>query len=502
MTGPLLSVANLSIGFTMYERGLRRRTSQVITDLSVTVGEGELVAVVGASGSGKSLLANAIVSILPANARVGGHVSYRGAPLTPDRVAALRGREICLIPQSLKSFDPLMSLRRQVCRDPSRRERYQAIVARSGLDPVQVNSLFPHELSGGMARRLLVATALIETPRLIIADEPTPGMTNAQAEETMVQFRERTDAGAGAMVITHDLELALAHADRLVLFHDGRSVEKVACRDFGRQQDTPSAFYSQALWRAMPRNAFEPTAQRELSRALSGQEVTAASPEKPWSPAPRPLRPLGRRETLEARSIGFRYSRKSRMLFSGFSLRVQSGERVGLFGPSGYGKSTVGKLLCNYMPPTEGQILLNGQRMPQSGYMPSQLIFQHPDQAVDPNRKILSALEEGGVPEQECLDALEIEPDWLTRWPNELSGGQLQRVSVARALGPGTRFLVADEISTMLDTISQAHIWRFLMHEVVRRQLGLLVISHNMPLMERLCDRIVRMDQDTLSEVC
>ena len=170
---------------------------------------------------------------------------------------------------------------------------------------------------------------------------------------------------------------------------------------------------------------------------------------------------------------------------------VDSHERVGLVGPSGYGKSTLSKLLAGYADPTQGQILLDGKPLPKSGYCPVQMIYQHPEQAVNPRWKMERVLQECWNPYPELVTAMGIDKEWLKRWPSELSGGELQRFCIARVLGPDTRFLICDEISTMLDVITQAQIWHLLMEYAEKKQMGLVVVTHNMALAEKVCTRIV-----------
>ena len=169
---PLLSVEHLSISFIQYDRGTSRRILPAIRDLDLTIDRGQVAAVVGSSGSGKSLLAHGILGILPYNAHMEGTITYDGAPLTPKRAAALRGREIVLVPQSVGYLDPLMKVGPQVGRD---KKAVRAVLNRYGLGP-ETESLYPFQLSGGMARRVLISTAVAASPALVIADEPTPGL--------------------------------------------------------------------------------------------------------------------------------------------------------------------------------------------------------------------------------------------------------------------------------------------------------------------------------------
>ena len=194
---------------------------------------------------------------------------------------------------------------------------------------------------------------------------------------------------------------------------------------------------------------------------------------------------------LRAENISFRYNNKSPWILKNVDLTIETGERVALTGPSGYGKSTLSKILAGYIKPTEGQVLLDGKPLPDRGYSPVQMIYQHPEQAVNPRWKMERTLKECWEPDEQLLRAMGIESEWLKRWSSELSGGELQRFCIARVLGPQTQFLVCDEITTMLDVITQAQIWELLLKRARERDLGMAVVTHNMALAERVCSRIV-----------
>ncbi|MEK8129540.1 ATP-binding cassette domain-containing protein [Paenibacillus filicis] len=199
---------------------------------------------------------------------------------------------------------------------------------------------------------------------------------------------------------------------------------------------------------------------------------------------------------LEAHGLGYRYGGgrgNQPWLLREVSLAVEPGEVVGLVGPSGCGKSTLARLLAGYEPPQEGRVTFGGQPLPRGGYRPVQLVFQHPEKAVNPRWTLKRTLHEGGAADPDLLEALGIQESWLSRWPNELSGGELQRFCVARALGPQTRVLIADEMTTMLDAITQAQLWGAVLERARQRQMAVVVISHEHRLVERLCSRVIEL---------
>ena len=253
----LLDVRHLAVGFESYNARLERVTFQAISDLSVSVSEGEILAIVGSSGSGKSLLAHAVMDILPGNARIGGEMFYRGEPLTAERKARLRGHEIAFIPQSVAFLDPLMRVGSQVCGTGGKtlwgkmREAFSHFNLKQGTE-----ELYPFQLSGGMARRVLLSTALVSNAELLIADEPTPGLDLELALEALKDFRAMADRGCGVVLITHDIDLALHVADKIAIFYDGRVVETAQVTSFSGDGSGLKHPYSRALFRALPQNGF------------------------------------------------------------------------------------------------------------------------------------------------------------------------------------------------------------------------------------------------------
>lgn len=196
---------------------------------------------------------------------------------------------------------------------------------------------------------------------------------------------------------------------------------------------------------------------------------------------------------LEAKDLSYRYGSDSPVLRN-VSLRVADGERLALLGPSGRGKSTLALLFAGYLPLQQGSITLDGAPLPKDCYNPVQLIYQHPEKAMDPRWKVGDTLREAWDVPEELLTAIGAEPNWLTRWPHELSGGQLQRLSILRALSPKARVLIADEITASLDPITQAQIWSVILREIEKNRTMLIAITHNAALAQRICTRMVHIE--------
>lgn len=258
---PILSVKDLGISFSQYTKGLRRRELEVITNLDIDLYEGEILAVVGSSGSGKSLLAHAILGILPDNATTEGNIIYKGKTLTLKDKEKLRGREIVFIPQSVNFLDPLMKVSKQVKISIENKEkankRQRKIFNKYGLDK-KVDNLYPFELSGGMARKVLLSTALVSDCKVIIADEPTPGLDEKSLNEALKDFRNIADSGCAILMITHDIEAALKIADKIAVFYAGTTLEIANVNDFKGDGKNLRHPYSKALFNALPQNGFKP----------------------------------------------------------------------------------------------------------------------------------------------------------------------------------------------------------------------------------------------------
>lgn len=258
----LLKVEDLSLSFIQYASGLRQTELKVICNLSIQANRGEILAVVGSSGSGKSLLAHAILGILPSNAKLDGKIEYDGQELTQKNKEDLRGKEIALVPQSVTYLDPLMKISNQVIgaveegKEGLMKKLQREIFQKYDLKP-DVERMFPHELSGGMARRVLVSTAVMSSAKLIIADEPTPGLDEKTLNETLSYFKDMANKGCAVMLITHDIEAALKISDKIAVFYAGTVLEVANVKDFKNDGENLRHPYTRALWNALPQNKFQ-----------------------------------------------------------------------------------------------------------------------------------------------------------------------------------------------------------------------------------------------------
>jgi peptide/nickel transport system ATP-binding protein len=271
----LLDVENVSISFIQYTRGLNQRDLKVITDLTLDISEGEILAVLGSSGSGKSLLAHAIFGILPENARLNGKIKFKGKELSQEDKEEIRGKGIVLVPQSVNFLDPLMKISDIAIGHCETEEEKKAkkikqreIFEHYNLGP-EVDDMYPFQLSGGMARRVLVSTALLADPDLVVADEPTPGLDEKTVQETLNHFKHMKEDGIGVLLITHDIHAALEVADRIGIFYSGYVIEINNAENFN-DVDKLLHPYTKALVEALPKNGFKLTEGVQPLEVVSG----------------------------------------------------------------------------------------------------------------------------------------------------------------------------------------------------------------------------------------
>lgn len=258
---PILKVENLGVSFSQYTQGLRKRELSVITNLDIELYEGEILAVVGSSGSGKSLLAHAILGILPDNANADGKMYYKEEELTEAKKELLRGKEIAFVPQSVNFLDPLQKVGKQIkisLQEKDREKKNQ--IVRKLLNKYklsdEVENYYPHQLSGGMARKVLLNTALATDCKVIIADEPTPGLDEESLGEVLKDFREVADSGKAVLMITHDIDAAFQIADKIAIFYAGTTLEIANVQDFEGEGVNLRHPYTKALLKALPSKGF------------------------------------------------------------------------------------------------------------------------------------------------------------------------------------------------------------------------------------------------------
>lgn len=288
----LLEIMHMSISFQRFNGGWSRTTSTPVSDITLRVKRGEIVALVGASGAGKSLLSHALLGILPKNASMSGSFRFKDKPLNPKSFDKLRGKEIALIPQSVSSLNPLTKIKKQVYRSArlsgrcccTANECCDKTFSRYRLSDT-VKSYLPFQISGGMARRVLTATATVSMADLIIADEPTNGLDHTVTEQSLKHLQELAAEDKGILFITHDLESAMKIADTIVVVYNGKTVEVFPTAMITSNSDLLHP-YTRALWNALPQNAFTPlpeeaftSDQHNNGQSISGCEFVDYCPQ-------------------------------------------------------------------------------------------------------------------------------------------------------------------------------------------------------------------------------
>jgi ABC-type glutathione transport system ATPase component len=453
----------------------------IVRRVDFAVAPGEAVCLVGETGAGKSLVAEALLGLLPAGLRAEGRVALGpGGWRALDQPEALRagwGRDIFLLPQEPgEALDPTMRLLGQVedavpDGQPNRMARALARLAAFGLDRAAARRI-PAALSGGMAQRGLLAIAAECPAPVLVADEPTKGLDRARRAEVARMLRAMMAAGRALLIVTHDLELPALLGARMLVLHEGVLVEEGPA---GQVLAAPQHPWTRLLVQAQPAH---------------------------WQarPAPLPVEML-----VEARGVGFGWSAHS-PLFSGIDLALRAGEIVGLAGPSGSGKSTLCDLLLGLRRPSAGQVRWRGQdiardrRLRRAVQRSVQKLFQDPGAAFPPHRRLravfgdLAAVTEAPLDRlPPLLDRLGVRADVLGRRVGEISGGEAQRLSLARALLLRPAALVADEPTSRLDAVTQAELCRLLLELADETGLAVLLVSHDDALLGAMASRTVRL---------
>ncbi|KAB8162472.1 dipeptide ABC transporter ATP-binding protein [Streptomyces sp. 3MP-14] len=506
---PLLSIADLRVNYRT-----RGGVEEAVRGVSLDVAPGEVVALVGESGSGKSSTGHAVMGLLPAGGvRVAGRIDFDGTDLAradERRLRSLRGREIGLVPQDpTVSLNPVQRVGRQVAEvllihrladRAEARERAVALLERAGVpEPAVRARQFPHQLSGGLRQRVLIAIALAADPRLVIADEPTSALDVTVQRHILDHLETLTrSTGTAVLLITHDLGVAADRARRIAVMSQGRIVEVGPAE---RVLGDPQHPYTKALLRSAPSLDGGPVAARP----------PAADPERP---------PLVRAEDLvkvfpAPRGSGAAPTRA----VAGVSLAVRTGETLALVGESGSGKSTTARMLVRLTDPTSGRIDFDGRDITalrgsalRRLRRRAQIVYQNPYASLNPRFSVGEVIGEplrafGVGPRRvrqaraaDLLERVGLPARTLHRRPAELSGGQRQRVAIARALALEPDLVVCDEPVSALDVTSQAQILDLL--ATLQEQLGLayLFISHDLAVVRRIAHRVAVMRRGEVVE--
>jgi len=501
---PVLSVSELTI--SLPASGDRRHA---VENISFDVPPGKIVCLLGESGSGKSVIANAVMGLLPAALRPErGSIQLQGRnllSLTPADIRALRGPAMAMVFQEpMTALNPVMTCGAQIdemlaqhsTQDrTARRKQALAIMERVQLpDPPRIYDSYPHQLSGGQRQRIVIAIALILKPALLICDEPTTALdVTTQAEILSLILELRDDSGMGVLFITHDFGVVSEIADEVVVLELGQMIER---GDKHSVLTRPREPYTKMLLDAVP----------ELS--LSGRPYVAEG-------AP----------FLEAKGISKIYAsgswlskRREVRAVQDVSLTVRPRETVGIVGESGSGKSTVARCIARLIDPSAGEIHANGQsvvhakgRALSSFRRSVQVIFQDPYRSLNPRQTVGASIIEGPLNfgqdratawkrAEELMHLVRLKPSALHRYPSEFSGGQRQRISIARALACDPKLLIADEAVSALDVSVQAQILR-LLDEIQRETaVGILFITHDLRVASQICDRVIVMHQGRIVE--
>jgi peptide/nickel transport system ATP-binding protein len=499
-TMPLLSVEGLR---------LSGRDATIVENLSFDIGRGEFLGVVGESGSGKTMAARAVIGLLPEGVRrISGRILLNGEDLclaSPRRLRALRGSAIGMVFQEpMVSLNPSMTIGAQLAEAITTHERPTSLELRRRIldmlervriaEPERALAAWPHEFSGGMRQRIMLASAMLLGPKLLIADEPTTALDTLNQQEVLDLMVELArDDGAAVMLITHNLGLVGRYAERAIVMRRGELVETGKARDLLL---APKRAYTQALVDALPRRGARRTAPPAERPAIEALNVSVLYP--------------GRGGLL---------SRKTeRRVVDGVTLAVRSGEIVAVVGGSGSGKTTLGRALLGLTPIASGEIIVQGvslgeadRAMRRKAQLACQFVFQDPHSSLDPRMRVSAAVGEplrqaSGLSRAErarrvaeALDQVGL-AGFGERFPHALSGGQRQRVAIARAIIARPAFVVADEPVSALDATVQRQVIDLFRSLQRLHGFACLFISHDLGVVDELADRVIVMEAGRIVE--
>ena len=497
----LLNVDNLSVSFVT-----RNGTNKAVDNVSFSVEERQITAIIGESGSGKSVSCYAMLGLVPSPpGRIdGGTARFQGQDLlalSEDELRAIRGRDIAMIFQDpMTCLNPFMKIGEQLiepltlhkglAKGPAR-EKAMALLDEVGIrDPQAAMNAFPHEFSGGMRQRVMIAMALINEPKLLIADEPTTALdVTIQAQILKLIAELQTKRDIGVLFISHDLAVVSDIADQIVVMEKGKVVES----------GEPKAIFE---------NPQHPYTQKLLAAIPSGQKAADTV-------APDPLIRIENLRTWFTPTAGAEPVKA----VDDVSLEIHRGEVLGLVGESGSGKSTLGRSILRLVPITDGQIhfedtelsSLEGRTLKQFRHR-MQMIFQDPYASLNPRMTVYDTLAEplllhglvnkAGLDQaiRELMDNVGLARAFVRKYPHEFSGGQRQRIAIGRALATRPEFIVADEPVSALDVTIQAQILDLLADLTKEYGLTMLFISHDLAVIRQIADRIAVMYHGKLVE--
>ena len=541
MTKSLLDIQNMRVEFPT-----RRGCIVAASDVNLAIGKGEILGVVGESGAGKSTIANAVIGLLdPPGRLAAGEIRLHGERidnLSLTRLRAIRGRRISMIFQDpLTSLDPLKTIESQLVEtitthldldDSAARQRAVELIDSVGIDDAAVRiKQYPHQFSGGMRQRAVIALSLCADPEVLLADEPTTALDVSIQSQILDLMRKLVrERGLGMILITHDMGVISEIADRVAVMYRGEVVETGATAKILSAPDHP---YTKSLISAVPRP------DRREERFPLVEYIEAAT--KPTKKINVKTHWLGQVRThddetnsddnlIEAQNLTLRFTvtpsffrsrRRYLTAVNDVSFNIKHGETFGLVGESGSGKSTVARLLCGIHTPAAGRINFAGNLLDAAGARADlnrlrrqmQMVFQDPFSSLNGRMRVLDIVAEPirfhrlAARKQvreivlDLLDYVGLGAQAAARFPHEFSGGQRQRISIARALATRPRFLICDEPTSALDVSIQAQILNLL--KDLQQELGLtmLFISHDLPVIRQMCDRVGVMRGGHLCEV-